>query len=165
MRRFNRGLIAACAFTFVAQAAYAQKAIGVEDKTVASTFKMLATAFVAVSNTDQIRDDTVKRLRAIDESAYQARYGKVLRAIALLPADVKGSYGLSERMTRSHAADTFAQWNKKKFMSFIEAIPDEVVAGQFRYYLGKLKQESESGDIMVLVRQFWSKTLNLFTKD
>ena len=165
MRRFNRGLIAACAVVVVAQAAYAQKAVSVEDKTVASSFKMLATAFVAMSDTDQIRDDTVKRLRTMDAGAYQARYGKVLRVIGLLPADVKTSYGLSEKMTKEQAADTFAQWNKKRFMGFIEAIPDEVVAGQFKYYLKKLQQESQSGDIMVLVRQFWSKTLTLFTKD
>ena len=166
MRKYNTLLVCAVAVcSFTAPVAAQEKAATAEDQFIASSFKMAASAFASLADMEKLKTDAVNRLEATSDARYQSRYGGLLLVIGKLPVQVKSAYGIDEKMSRQQAAQKLASWDRKKLLSFIQDIPDPLIASQFNFYLQKVQQEAGTGDTLALIQRFWNKTLNLITRD
>lgn len=135
---------------------FAQDDVTLQDKMISSTIKTLTKAFIAITDCHKIVD----KLNTIDEEVFKKRYAQLYEFFAYLPSDIKIKYGISDRMTKEQMISRMISLDKNELYKSIDALPDEVLATQFRLYLKETKQNLENKNLLEQVDVVWSK----FTK-
>lgn len=136
---------------------FAQEKANVEDRIVGLSFKSLAKAFVAISDIDKVKKNNIDKLKKINEDKFKQRYVKVYRIIKDLPVELKVKYGITEAMTKERVIKDVESLDKNKTYEIIDAIPDAIIAEQFKEYLREKKQEIQKSSLIEQINMFWNK--------
>lgn len=138
---------------------FAQQNISLEDKIIASTFKTLAKAFVAVADIEGLKRNSIHKVNNMKPEKFQKHYAKAYAAIKDLPPSLKIAYGISLDMSKEQAIKNIDSLDKKKIYEAIEAIPDTFIARQFKLYLSQKKEEIQKSNLVAQINKIWAKLL------
>lgn len=139
---------------------FAQENSNMEERIIGSTFKSLAKTFVAMADMHKLKKDNTDKLHKMDEVKFQRQYAKMYEIIKELPPAVKKSYGVTEHMAKEQAIKNTESLDKKKAYELIDAIPDTVIARQFKKYLSERKQEIQKSGLVEQVTKFWNRMVD-----
>lgn len=139
--------------------AFARQNVSVEDRIIGSTFKTLAKAFVAASDINRLKKDNIYKLSKMDNTKFQKRYAKVYPVIKELPEQLRMSYGISEYLGREEAIKDIESLDKLRLYEIIDAIPDTVIAAQFRQHLTRKKEEIQKINLVGQIKKIWAKII------
>lgn len=155
----NKFILSLILILCVGLSAFAADRAGIEDRAIGSTFKTMAKAFVAMADMDKLKKGNIEKINSMDEEKFNKRYAKVYRVIKELPPDLKSAYGIDEQMTKREVIRQIELSDKKKLYKVIDAVPDEIIARQFKEYLNKKKQGIENSRITGQIKKFWSRVV------
>lgn len=130
------------------------------DKIIGSTFKLLAKSFVAVVNIAELKKYNIKKINKMDDEKFRKHYRNAYLIIKDLPEWIKTQYGVAENMSREQAIQNTASLNKKDIYKILDAIPNRFIADKFRIYLRETKEEIEGANLVVQIKQFWSRAVD-----
>lgn len=145
------------------QAECAEKKLGATDKVIASTFKMLAKGFVFAVDLNKLKQENIARISAMKDEKYKRQYLKAFTLMEELPCGILEQYGLGENMTREAAIRAIRRLNKEKIYILIDAVPDALIAREFRQYLSSLKQNVKESDLIAQINSFWDRVVRKAT--
>ena len=135
----------------------AEEKTSVGDRIIGSTFKTLAKAFVVTVDIDALKKNNINKLKGMKEDKFKQRYAGVYEVIKDLPANLKVNYGIRENMTREQAIKNLEVLDKKKIYAIIDAVPDVIIAQQFKQYLSEKKHGLEESNVVEEINKFWQK--------
>lgn len=140
---------------------YAADKEPLSDRLIAAAFKSLARGFTAVADLEKLKQANIKRLEKMAEAKFQRQYAKVYPLLNQLPAEIKAEYAVKENMPKGQAIANVKALNKEKVYRLIDAVPDGLIAQQFRLHLVSLKDKAGSGAMALLrqVRAVWDKII------
>lgn len=144
---------------FLAHPAYAKDKTTMQDKIIGSTFKAAAKGFVAVADLDKVKQDNIYKINKMEEDKFRRRYAEIHKAIEGLPQEIKSVYGISENMTKEEVIKDIKCLDKDKIYKIIDAVPDKVIAGQFRQYISRKKSEIQNSNLAGQVNNVWAKLI------
>lgn len=136
---------------------FAQEKVSLEDRLISSTFKTLAKTFVTAVDIKKLKKDNIAKLNKMDKEKFQKRYLKVYEVIKDLPFSLKVRYGVTRQMNKERAIKIVEALDKKKMYEIIDAVPDRVIANQFRQYLSEKKQKIEKSNLLEQINKLWYK--------
>ena len=90
---------------------------------------------------------------------FKQRYAKIYEVIKDLPDNLKVSYGIKEDMTQEQVIQSLKILDKKKIYAVIDAVPDEIIAKQFKQYLNRKKQAIEQSSVVEEMNKIWRKII------
>lgn len=128
------------------------------DNLIGSTFKTLAKAFVATADINKLKEDNIKKLEEMDDKTFSEHYLEIYDIIKTRPA-LTVDYGLPEGMTRLEAIEKIRALDKKELYQAIDAIPNSLIAAQFRAYLNEKKEAIQQSNLVRQIQQFWDKMI------
>lgn len=135
------------------------KKIRVEDKMISATFKTLAKAFVSTQDINKLINNGTEKIKKKDEEKFKKQYAKIYKIISAYP-DFAASYGMTQDMTKEQVIEKMKSLeNKSKIYSLINAVPDDLIAEQFREYINAKRQEIQKSNIVLQINQLWNKIL------
>lgn len=146
-----------CALPY--QAECADKKIGAGDRAIASTFKALAKGFVFTVDLEKIKQENTARISAMKDEKYRRHYLKAFAFTQELPAGIRQQYGLGENMTKEEAIKAIRRLNKERVYLIIDAVPDALIAREFRKYLSSVKRDIRESDLVAQINSFWDKAV------
>ena len=112
----------------------------VQDRLISSTFKTLAKTYIAATDFNALKKNTLARLEQLDTGSFHERYPRTLQIITDAPA-LKTQFGLRGDMTVDQAIAFIRSLDKKKVSAVIDAVPDQVVA---RHVLDDISRTTKS---------------------
>ncbi len=136
---------------------FAQQKVSLEDKIIGSTFKSLAKAYVATANIEKLKKENIENINNMDEEKFKRRYAKVYDAVKDLPADIKKEYKISENKTKEQAIKDIQSLDKKQIYKTLDAVPDTIIANNFKQYLNEKKQELQKTNLAEQINKIWNK--------
>jgi hypothetical protein len=125
-----------------------------QDRLVSSTFKTLAKTYITASDFKALKDNTVKRLQALDTDSFHARYPRMLQLVADAPVLTK-EFGLKADMPVNQAIAFVRSLDKKKTCSVIDMIPDQIVAQHVMRFMSGKTGSVNSENISSQVTAVW----------
>jgi hypothetical protein len=134
---------------------YAQKP-SADEAIIGSTFKALAKAFAGMADLDQLKLNNVVKVKKMDEEKFRKRYAKVYPILMDLPQDIRAKYKIEEGMTKEQAVRNILILDQQKINAIIDAVPDRVIAAQFKLYLNKKAQDLQKINLAVEINKLWS---------
>jgi hypothetical protein len=141
---------------------FAEQKVSAQDQMIGSTFKTLAKTFIATSDINVLKYDSIAKLSVMSEEKFQKRYAEVYPSLKRLPEHVKKEYAVSARMTRAQAIRDIRSLNRNKIYALIDSVPNEVIAAEFRRHLAKQGGEAPKGGISEQINRLWREaTQNL----
>jgi len=135
---------------------FADSNTGTQDKLIGSAFKVLARGFVAVTDMDKLKEENARKIEKMDEGKFHKRYAKIYKVIKGLPLAVRSTYGISENMSKEDAIMNIKLMDKDKAYEVIDAVPDKLIADEFRAYLRNKKEQVKNSNIVVQINGFWN---------
>lgn len=130
-----------------------------EDKAIGSTFKALARVFVAVTDINKLKKDSIHKITKMNEEKFNKKYSHAYKIIQDLPPDLKTDYSVTENMSKDQAVKNIESLDKEKIYKIINAVPDEFIALQFKRYLSDKKQATPKTNAADQINKFWNKTI------
>lgn len=109
------------------------------DKVIGSTFRGLARTFVAMTDINKLRDNSITKVEKMSDGKFNKKYAKAYDILKDLPEDIKLQYAITEQMTRQQAIANMKNLNKKEMYKLINAIPNNLIANAF---YSNFKQEN-----------------------
>jgi hypothetical protein len=137
--------------------ASAQEDSATTDKMIGATFKALAKAFVLTTDIDRLKRNNIGALERMDDEKFKKRYAEVYEVIKALPTELKSSYRITESMPKGQAIRDINSLDKKKLYGLIDAVPDAIIAQQFKQYLSETKQKILKHSLVMQVTKTWNK--------
>jgi len=131
----------------------------VGDQIIGSTFKTLAKAFVVTADIPALQQNNINKLKKMNGEKFKQRYAKIYEVIKDLPDNLKVSYGIKEDMTQEQVIQSLKILDKKKIYAVIDAVPDEIIAKQFKQYLNRKKQAIEQSSVVEEMNKIWRKII------
>jgi len=141
---------------------WAAQKVNAQDKIISSSFKTLAKAFVAASDIAALKKNNIAKLNQMSNEKFRQRYEKVYAVIKDLPSQVKADYGISDTMTKEQAIKNIEGLDKKAAYALINAIPDEIIAGEFRKYLSKKDDKIQKDSLLEQIKKIWHQITRKF---
>ncbi len=135
-----------------------QDAVSLEDKIISYAFKGIARAFVSVVDIDKLKKSNIEKLNNMKEEKFKKQYAlayKVIKECDFLASN----YGMREDMAKLETIRKIESLDKKEIYGIIEAIPDTVIATQFKNYLSGRKQDLEKYNIFEQINKVWGKII------
>jgi len=129
---------------------------GITDNIIGSTFKTLARAFTATADIGKLKKYNIDKLKKSDENKFRRQYLKAYDSVKDCPS-FTSRYGLAQDLTKTEAIDLINSFDKKKIYEMIEAVPNSLIASQFKSYLAKKKEEIKKSDIPGQIGRFWGQ--------
>jgi len=131
-----------------------EKKPGLEDALIGSTLKTLAKLFISAQSKDRL----IEKLNNMDEEKFQRRYARIYQVIKDAPP-VLSRYGFKQEMAKSAVINKIKAMEKKEMSGLIDAIPDAVIASQFKLYLNEKKQPLVKSNPVEQITGFWNKLI------
>lgn len=138
---------------------FAQDKLGLDDRIIASTFKGLAKAFVASSDIKKLKKDGIAKLEKMDEEKFKARYRKVFAVIKNLPPMLRLQYGITENLPPQQAIVNIRLLDKNRIYEAIDAVPDAVIAAEFKRYLYQKEQGVKNSPTIESINKLWNRII------
>lgn len=133
-----------------------QESISSQDKFIASTFKLLAKAFIRAVDIDKLKQSSVDRIDKMTEAKFQKQYTRVYLTVGRIEF-LRKHYGISKDMTKAKVKEKIKLLDKSKIYAIIDAVPDEIIVEQFRQFLSETKDNAEKTSIAEEIHRFWDK--------
>ncbi|MCR4338154.1 MAG: hypothetical protein NUV91_10155 [Candidatus Omnitrophica bacterium] len=146
------------------RAAFAQPKASNEDKIISATFKTLAKAFVATTDIEKLKKKNIDKLNKMDEEKFKKKYAETYKIIKDLPAPLKTRYGIIDKMTKEHAVRNIHSLDKKKTYEIIDAIPDAIIAREFKESLEKEKEQMKNSNVVEQIQKSWNRMISEMNK-
>jgi len=126
---------------------------------------LLAKTFVAASNLEKLKKVNIQRLRKMSDEYFAMRYRDAYHeAVENMPQELQDRYGVSPRTTRSDAIKIVGMVkNKSELYEIIDAVPNNVIARHFIYYLKIQKDQIESSEVVEKAKEFSRDTIEKFS--
>lgn len=128
----------------------------VEARVVGSTFKTMAKAYVAASNLGDLRAKGVHRIKIMREDHYRKRYAQVYAVLSELPLKLLLKYGVTRDLTKAGAVTVIGSLEKKDLYEIIDAVPDAVIAREFRKTFEDDSSREGKLSVAERVKQTWA---------
>ncbi len=125
-----------------------------QDRVIAATCKAFMKGFIAVHD----RNDLIRKLQEMDESAFNRRYGKAFAMIADSCLTRK-PYSLAAGMGKEAVLESVKQMKKEEMFSSVDCISDARIAEQVRHYLGEKKQGIKDSRLVTQISTLWQHVL------
>jgi hypothetical protein len=156
MKAMRVFLIMLAAIGLGCASAHAQTA---QDRLISGTFKTLAKTYIATTDFNALKKNTITRLQQLDTDSFHERYPNTLQLIDDAPVLTK-QFGLRSDMSREQAVAFIRSLDKKKASAVIDAVPDQVVARRVMQNFSQKTHPAKSKNIMDRVRQAWQDIQN-----
>lgn len=144
---------------------FAQEKVSVEDKIIGSTFKSLAKAYVATADMEKLKKENIAKINKMDEEKFNRRYAKVYNAVKDLPENLKKEYKITEDKSREQAIKDIQSLDKKQIYKALDAVPDTIIANNFKRYLNEKKEELQKTNLAQQINKVWDKITQKAKKD
>ncbi|MEW6555961.1 MAG: hypothetical protein AB1349_01245 [Elusimicrobiota bacterium] len=131
--------------------------ISMEDKMIGYTLKTLAKSYLAATDINKLKKNSIDKLIKIDNVKFQKQYAKVYEDLKNLPEPIKAKYEITAKMTRKQAMRLIARMNKKKLYEIIDAIPHKVIADRVKQSITGKKEEK--GSTTKQLKDVWNKAV------
>jgi hypothetical protein len=128
---------------------------GVEAKIVGPAFKTLAKAYVATANLKEVRSKSVARVESMREDHFRKRYAQVYAVLNKLPVKLLIKYGVTQSLSKDQAVVLIRGLEKKDLYEIVDAVPDEVIAQEFRKTFENDDLQGSASSLMVRVKETW----------
>ena len=138
---------------------FAVEKVNLQDNLIGSTFKSLAKGLVLVINVDKFKKDTISKLNKLNPDKYKRKYALVYETIKELPSELRIKYEIIENMPKEQLIKSVESLDKKKIYTLINAIPNAIIAKEFKKYLFKKKQGVKDSSLVKDINEFWDKVL------
>ncbi len=135
--------------------AFADAKPSLEDKLIASTLRTMAKAYVATANMDKLKENNAAKINRMSEERFDRRYAEAYPALKSLPSGLRARYGITDHVTRSHVVKTVMSLDKKKIYELIDALPDAVIAEQFKLYWARKGSDTPNRTMPEQIKAFW----------
>lgn len=152
MKAMRVPLIILAAIGLCCASAHAQTA---QDRLISVTFKTLAKTYIATTDFNALKNNTVTRLQQLDTDGFYERYPNTLQFIDDAPVLTK-QFGLRSDMSCEQAVAFIRSLDKKKVSAMIDAVPDQVVARHIMQSFSQEANSAKSKNVMDRVRQAWT---------
>ena len=129
------------------------------DHAAASTFKTLAKGFVQTVGLENLKAKHIKSLSKMDDAKFRKRYAKVYDVLKDLPSDLRARYSLTEGLNKTEAIRQIQRINNEELGHIIDAIPDEAIMKQAKYYLGRMAQQVKDQNFLQQINALWNKII------
>jgi len=126
-----------------------------DEKAIGSTFKTLGKALISATDLEKLKQENIKKIKAMDDERFRNRYSDYFNIIKQAPL-LQSKYKLSPNMTKHQAMEKLKTLNKKEFCGIVDSIPDAVIAMEFKKYVEKHKAKIENIDFSQKVNFVWN---------
>jgi uncharacterized membrane protein YccC len=126
----------------------------VQDRLISSTFKTLAKTYIATTDFNTLKKNTIARLEQLDTDSFHEKYPRVLQIINDAPA-LQKQFGLRSDMSVERAISVIKSLDKKKVSAMIDAVPDQVVARRVAEDISSASQSVNSKNVLDQVTAVW----------
>lgn len=141
-----------------------QKSTTLEDKIISLTFKTLVKAYVATADINKLKQKGIDKINKMDERKFKERYSKIYDALRDLPKNLKLEYKVTEYKSKGEAIEDIKSLYKTKIYKAIDAIPDTIIADNFRQYLVEKKEELQKSNLAEQINRLWNKIIEKVEK-
>jgi len=152
-------ILAAVCLPVFCQAAPLAGNLSASDKLVAVSFKAMAKAFLAVSDVNKLKKDSIARVEKMNEGKFRKKYSRAYPILRTLPAALKKEYAVSEDMDKAQAIANLRSLNKDRAYQLIDQVPDQTVVMAFKEYGRRSAAAKNNEDISVRIRWVWNKIM------
>jgi hypothetical protein len=125
-----------------------------QDRLISGTFKTLAKTYIAATDFNALKNNTVTRLQQLDTDSFHKKYPRTLQLIGDAPVLAK-QFGLSSDMSSQQAVAFIKSLDRKKVSAIIDAVPDQVVSRHVLQGFSRKNDPARSKNVMDKVRQAW----------
>lgn len=116
----------------------------VQTKMIALTFRVLAKAFISVSDTEALKEGAITRISKMGEERFRTRYADFYEHIYDRPV-FTNKFGLYKDLTKEEAVVRIKALDKQRLYTFVDSLPDIVISNEFKRYLFKSNKEMPPG--------------------
>jgi hypothetical protein len=141
-----------------------EKTVTMEDKIISSTFKTLVKAYVATADLNKLKQKGIDKINKMEERKFKERYSEVYDALKDLPKNLKLEYKVTDHKSKSEAIEDIKSVDKTKIYKAIDAIPDTIIADNFRQYLAQKKEELQKTNLAEQINRLWNKIIEKVKK-
>jgi hypothetical protein len=133
--------------------------LNVQDKIVASTFKVMAKIYLSTVDENQLKNKAIRSLTKMNNDKYKKRYAEIYAALKDYP-QVTSKYRLVSDMSKEKAMARINAFSKRDLNILVEDIPDECVIREYNIYLKeKQKDNANKRDMLEEVHKTWENIL------
>lgn len=132
--------------------------VSIEDRLISYTFKTIAKTFVSTVDINKLKEGNIKKLDKMNEEKFRARY---IKAYAVMEkcTFLAVRYGINEKIDKAQAIGIIRALDKGAIYEIIDAIPDTVIAVQFRRYIYRKRQEITGKNLFERIDQVWNRVI------
>ncbi len=116
-----------------------------EIKFIGFVFRILAKGLITAADIGQLKINSIDKINKMDEGSFHARYLDIYEHLHDCHF-FTSNYGLRENMTREEAIEKIRLLDRQKMYAIVDALPDTVIANEFKRYLYKNKMETPKAD-------------------
>lgn len=138
---------------------FAEENVSIQDRIIGSTFKALAKAYVVTADIGKLKQKNIDKINKMDEGKFQDRYSKVYAVLKDLPSGLTNYYRIGPGMTKGEVIESLESLDKAKMYKIIDAVPDTVIAAQFKAYLAKTREQIQESNTVEQIKKFWNKII------
>lgn len=132
---------------------------GVEARIVGPAFKTLAKAYVATANLKEVRSKSAARVQSMREDHFRKRYAQVYAVLNKLPVKMLMKYGVTQSLGKEQAVAVIRGLEKKDLYEIVDAVPDEVIAQEFRKTFENDDPQGGAPSLMTRVKETWGEII------
>ncbi len=125
-----------------------------QERLISSAFKTLAKTYIAASDLEKLKRNTLAILEGLDTESFREKYPRTLQIVEESPVLAK-QFGLRPDMSVAQARSFVRSLNKKKVSMLIDAVPDTVVARHVAEDISGKKQTAASKNIADQAAAVW----------